>query len=432
MKFIASRLEILISLAFLWVCAGIFWPPLSYFVKRPTLPLDSSDSTNLIAYAVFAGFLVLAAGFRREEMLRGMRLAWPILALIALAYISAFWSDAPELVLRRATTLAITTLFAIYLIVRFEFSQLVSILVKLNVIAVLGSFAIAAVAHHLVVDGSIDYPTAWRGVYNAKNGLGASSAFGTILAVYALRHGYGSRLLAVAVIPANLVLLVLAQSATPLMLLAAAAYVAILASAFRQRNAGGFAIGFVLAVIGLLGLALLVIGWTDVLTVLGRSATLTGRTRIWRMSLDNIAERPWLGYGFNAFWRPGEVEARTMWQQLHWIVPHAHNLWLETGLGLGIVGTTAISLVWLAAFSRGIRVLTAPAARHAVFCLAMLTAILVENLTEYEFLKAGSLYWVLFVAAFAYLGREVLAARAGAAQRRRPVVAPLAAITAQR
>ena len=52
------------------------------------------------------------------------------------------------------------------------------------------------------------------------------------------------------------------------------------------------------------------------LTALGRSATLTGRTRIWQMSLDNIAQRPWLGYGFGAFWRPGEVEARTMWQIL--------------------------------------------------------------------------------------------------------------------
>ena len=135
-------------------------------------------------------------------------------------------------------------------------------------------------------------------------------------------------------------------------------------------------------VIGLLGVGLLVLGWADLLTTLGRSATLTGRTRIWQMSLDNIAQRPWLGYGFGAFWRSGEVEARTMWQILHWIVPHAHNLWLEIGLELGIVGMTGITLLWLAAFYRGIRVLGAPGARHAVFCLAMLTAILVENLTE--------------------------------------------------
>ena len=148
-----------------------------------------------------------------------MRSAWPVLALVALAYLSAFWSDAPDLVLRRATTLAITTLFAIYLIVRFDLGRLVAMLVKFNALAVVGSFAVAAVAHHLAVCGSIDYPTAWRGVYTAKNTLGGMSAFGILVAVYALRHGYGSRLIAAAVIPGNIALLYLSQSATPLMLL---------------------------------------------------------------------------------------------------------------------------------------------------------------------------------------------------------------------
>jgi hypothetical protein len=42
MKFIAARLEMLVSLAFLWVCAGIFWPPLSYFRLGPDVRLDES------------------------------------------------------------------------------------------------------------------------------------------------------------------------------------------------------------------------------------------------------------------------------------------------------------------------------------------------------------------------------------------------------
>jgi O-antigen ligase len=120
-----------------------------------------------------------------------------------------------------------------------------------------------------------------------------------------------------------------------------------------------------------------------------------------------------------------------MWQILQWIVPHAHNLWLEIGLELGIVGMTGITLVWIAAFWRGIRVLTEPAARHVVFCLAMLMAILIGNLTEYEFLRAGSSDWVLFIVLFTYLGREAFAARVSAAGRR-PLDAPLGAVAAQR
>jgi exopolysaccharide production protein ExoQ len=431
MKFMATRLEVLISLAFLWIVSGIFWPPFSYFNKGAAVRLDASDPSNTVAYAVFAAFLAAVAIVRRHDMVRGLRSAWPVLALVALAYLSAFWSDAPDLVLRRATTLAITTLFAVYLIVRFDLGRLVAMLVQLNAVAVVGSFAVAAVAHHLAVMGSIDYPTAWRGVYTSKNTLGGMSATGILIAVYALRHGYGSRLIAAAVIPGNFVLLYLSQSATPLMLLLVTAYAVVTAMAFRQRNAGGFAIGFAMMLIGMVGIALIAVGWADLLAALGRSATLTGRTRIWQMSLDNIAQRPWLGYGFGAFWRSAEFEARTMWQILQWIVPHAHNLWLEIGLELGIVGMTGVTLVWIAAFWRGIRVLTAPAARHVVFCLAMLTSILVGNLTEYEFLRAGSSDWVLFVIVFTYLGREVLAARVAAA-RQHPRPAPIGAVAAQR
>ena len=136
MKFIATRFEVLLSIAFLWIVSGIFWPPFSYFNKGAAVRLDASDLSNTVAYALFAAFLAGVAIVRRDEMLRGLRSAWPVLALVALAYLSAFWSDAPDLVLRRATTLAITTLFAIYLIVRFDLGQLVSMLVKLNAIAV--------------------------------------------------------------------------------------------------------------------------------------------------------------------------------------------------------------------------------------------------------------------------------------------------------
>jgi O-antigen ligase len=381
--------------------------------------LDATDSSNTIAYAMFGMFLVVVAILRRDEMLGGLRSAWPALALVALAYLSAFWSDVPNLVLRRATTLAITTVFAVYLVSRFDLGRLVAMLVKLNAVAVVGSFAVAAVSHKLAVMGTIDYPTAWRGVYTSKNTLGGMSAVGIVIAVYALWRGYGSRLIAAAVIPGNMALLYLSQSATPIMLLLVTAYVAVTASAFRKRNAIGFAAGFALLLFGILGIALIVVGWTEVLTALGRSATLTGRTRIWHMTLDNIAQRPWLGYGFGAFWRQGEVEARTIWQILQWIVPHAHNLWLEIGLELGIVGMTGVTLVWIVAFYRGIRVLTAPGARHVVFCLAMLMAILIGNLTEYEFLRGGSSNWVWFVILFTYLGREALAARVIAARRPR-------------
>src|SRR4051794_9528780 len=78
MKFIGTRLEILFSLAFFWITAGMFWPPLSYF-SRTAAPLDASDTFSVAAHAVFIAFLMIVAVLRWDEMLRGLRWAWPIL-----------------------------------------------------------------------------------------------------------------------------------------------------------------------------------------------------------------------------------------------------------------------------------------------------------------------------------------------------------------
>jgi O-antigen ligase len=427
MKFIGVRLEVLVSFFFLWVCEGLVWPPNQYLAQKKLLPLDATDPIATAAHALFLGALIVACVVRREQMLSAMRCGWPILALLAYAFLSAFWADAPELVLRRSLTLSVTTIFAMYLAVRFTVPRLLSMLVVLNIVGIVASFAIMLVAPKLSLGATMDYPDAVRGAYSAKNTLGGISALNILIACYALWRGYGGRLIYLALVPANLALVLVSQSATALMLVMVGGYAATVAGAFRQRNAFGFALGFVLAVVGLAGLGLLAIGWNELLELLNREPTLTGRVEIWQMSWADILHRPWLGYGYGAFWRHDTLEARMMWQKLYWIVPHAHNAWLETGLELGMVGMVGISALWLMGFFRGIRVLAWPAAHHTVFYMALFTAILVENLTEYEFLRADSFFWVMFVLGFVYLGREALVARAApvpTAPLRRP--APLA------
>jgi O-antigen ligase len=366
-------------------------------------------------------------------MLAAIRASWLVMLLVALAYLSAFWSPAPDLVLRRATTLAVTTVFAVYLAARFEMGPLVAILVKVNAFAVVASFVVMAVVPNLAHDTSVDYPNALRGAYAAKNTLGGVSALGIIVAFYAWRRGHGPRLLAAALIPANLVLLYLSESATARVIVLAGIYAAMTASAFRRRDWVGLVFGFVLVVIGTAVLGMLMIFWADVLAHLGRGANLTGRLPIWRLSIHFIEQQPWLGDGFGAFWRPGSVEAGTFWSALHWQVPHAHNAWLEIGLELGGVGIAGITLLWLAALRRVVRLLAAPAARHLPFCLAVLGAILVENLTEFEFLRPDSFYWVFFVTAFTYLGQECARyRRASPADRRSPAPAPAPAVAMPR
>jgi len=202
---------------------------------------------------------------------------------------------------------------------------------------------------------------------------------------------------------------------------------------------GGLIVGYALLVAGMAGTAILAMTWQDVLLALGRDPTFTNRTRIWQLALEYIGFRPWLGYGFGAFWQETSADAQIFWTSLGFKTPHAHNSWLEIALGIGWVGLGVTVLGWLAVFYRTLRVATSPHAKHVAFCMALLVAILFENLSEYEFFRPGRLMWALFVAVLTYLGREVILYRGARTAGPRPslvarppaVIAPLRGVAAQ-
>src|SRR5258708_22712363 len=146
-----------------------------------------------------------------------------------------------------------------------------------------------------------------------------------MLALYAWRRHYGPRWIAGFVLVAHLVLLAGSQSKTPIVFMTVALYAALLVLALRRRSALGLVIGYGLLVLGLAGIGFLAVAWQDVLLALGRDATFTNRTRIWQLALEYIDFRPWLGYGFGAFWREQSADAQIFWAALGFKTPHAHN-----------------------------------------------------------------------------------------------------------
>ena len=75
--------------------------------------------------------------------------------------------------------------------------------------------------------------------------------------------------------------------------------------------------------------------------MMGRSDTentssLSNRAPLWQELMESAAARPWLGYGYGAFWTAPRLNRVSLDQG--WIVPHAHNTYLDEKLGLGTVG----------------------------------------------------------------------------------------------
>lgn len=425
MNFITARVERLATFVFLLIAAGVFWPPDRYLTNDHMSHQGASDIFDSTAFASLAVFLVIAFAARWKETLRLLRCAWPVLALIGLAFISAYWSEDPALVIRRSGTVAISSLFGVYLIGRSDFADLVALLVKVYATAMAASLITIVVAPSIAIGGNETYVDAMRGAFNDKNELGLGCALTIIFSTYALYRGYGRRWFSIAAIAMALVAFELARSKTPLVDMVAAAYVMVFAVMLRRRSGFGLLAGFVLGVLGLAAIGAFALDSAAILEAIGRDPTFTNRAKIWHYAWIYIERHEWLGYGFGSFWRADGVEANEAWALIEFKTPHAHNAWLEVGLGLGLVGMGMIALNWLTVFYRAARMLTVPAARHVAFCLAMLVAIFLENMTEYEFFRANAMLWVLFVAITTYLGRAVMVAHAARPSYRVPIVRPV-------
>lgn len=73
----------------------------------------------------------------------------------------------------------------------------------------------------------------------------------------------------------------------------------------------------------------------EILKALGKDPTLTGRTDIWEALFRKVDERPWTGYGYNAFWGRDSEPAAWIRHQTGWSVPSAHNGWIDLLIQLG-------------------------------------------------------------------------------------------------
>ena len=76
--------------------------------------------------------------------------------------------------------------------------------------------------------------------------------------------------------------------------------------------------------------------------------TYTGRTDLWTFALEDLAQSPWFGYGFESYWRTPRVMDAVQPIDLNWDVRdavHGHNSWLDAMLSFGIPGALLLALV---------------------------------------------------------------------------------------
>lgn len=321
-----------------------------------------------------------------------------LLFLTGIALLSVLWSVAPEVTVRRGVALIGTTMFGIYLAERFSFEELLRLLGWALGIAAVLSLAFALLLPSYGISQDPITQGDWKGIFDHKNTLGKNMALSIVVFLLLALSARRYRWVAWAGVGISGVLLVLSNSTTALVVAVGLGLLLPFYSILR-RDA--------LVAVPLALLAMVLIGgaaaWLlsnpeTVLGILGKDATLTGRTVLWSAVLDEIRERPWTGYGYSAFWLGWEGKSATVWLATGEEFYDAHNGILDLWLTLGLVGVAVFLLNFVRAFVRaGVWVRVAGTV-VGLWPIAFLTFMLLSNLTEGTILQQNNLSWILYVA----------------------------------
>jgi exopolysaccharide production protein ExoQ len=295
----------------------------------------------LLIVAQLGLFAVLIAT-RPGESLKALLRWWPLLLTPILAFISFTWSDLPAASARYGFQLLFTAYVGVMLASLLPPSRFLAM-------SFLGLFVFCVLSILSHRQGFAAHGMVLIGFTGSKNQM-ALAGFALLLAAAgALLDPKQPRALRLATWPAFPVALYIvagAASATAF-LIAAAAVPALGAAAFAQRLRPAGRVATILGV--LLFLSPIAFIWTDLVEwinrfmvdVLEKDATLTGRTYLWAHAEALIERRPVFGYGYQAFWLGGSVDALGI---LQWANQsdgrqfHFHNTFLQVGVDTGYVG----------------------------------------------------------------------------------------------
>lgn len=349
------------------------------------------------------GFLAWAVWRDRALAARAVLAAPLLIGLLALAAISAVWSIDAGASLRRAVWLSLSMLFGLYLAWRYDWKALLSVIAGAFLVLVAGSLLLGWLAPG-IGRMSAEHPGAWSGLWTHKNTLGGIMAIGACASVAAAIAAPGRRRLWAACAVGALALVFLSTSKTAL--IASMLGLSVLGAGLMVRQGPLQAIlvaaGASIAAIALAGIAMFA---PDVLVAaIGRDLTLTGRTDIWDAAARFVEAKPWLGYGYYAFWIPEAGPAFWVREAVGWQVASAHSSWLELGLGLGRAGVVLFALQLCATGLRGLKALLDPQA--GLWAPAFLAAFALYTPSESHALQANNLFWIIYVAVTARLALD--------------------------
>jgi exopolysaccharide production protein ExoQ len=326
--------------------------------------------------------------------------------LVGVTVFSISWTFIPELTALRSIALVGSSLFGIYIATHYSVKQQLYLLAKTFGLIILLSIVFAVLLPKYGIMSGI-HEGAWRGIYFHKNVFGKMLVLSTSIFLLLATDEKKNRLLMLAGLSLSVFLILLTKSASSLIQLFILGTAQFIFRVFRWRDTVAIPVILMLMTIALISSVILVENLDALFGLLGKDATLTGRTDLWPAIITMFEKQPWIGYGYSGFWHGWDSEAAYVWKATKWTPPNSHNGFLDLLLDLGILGLLIFLLDLWKNFLRSLIYFRKNLAAEGLWPLLFLTYLLLVNITESSLLTQNNIFWVLYISTFFSLSIEI-------------------------
>ncbi|GMM70433.1 O-antigen ligase [Alteromonas gracilis] len=315
--------------------------------------------------------------------------------------ISFTWSDIPSKSIYSAVQLIIITCFVIVAASKLSINQVLQCLYfTLSVIIVLSAFTVLALPEYgtRIYVGELSY----RGVFIEKNRLGQVLVYYLCFSIFLFKPKTTNYIVA----GCAAFLITNNNSMTALLL---CFFTIILIGIVRLLKTNPIIRNKNLSIISLIltvSLLILFLAFEAIMLALGKDPTLTGRTELWKYGIDAILERPFTGFGYDAYWSSTyEWGGEYMRQVISWGPMSMHNGWYELILQIGIPGFSLFLYLFIKTMTSVIQNLNKEQNEILSLIFMLLVLFMIWSLFQHIILRHQAFNHILFTVILVLLQR---------------------------
>jgi len=410
-----------IWIAWIWVMILLSRSPVAWFAPEQSGNLISRFTEGNPFEAAFFAVLIVAAilvlNHRSTRVLYFFRTNAPLLCYLLYCLLSILWSDHPGTTVKRIVkgfgVIAIVLLLLTEKNVTGAFERVLTraayILLPLSTILIL------FFPHLGTFYDDTTKVTYYVGVATQKNELGSCCMICGVSLLWAFLNAWHDRqdrhrthrlILNALMYILAFVLILVCDSMTSFSCLVIASVVMLW---IRRSGQTPSLHGMVAGMIALAAFASFLDSSGTLLSLLGRNATLTGRTDIWRAVLAQHTN-PLIGCGFESFWMSPRIES--VWQTIGYTgVAEAHNGYLEIYINLGLIGIVLLAILLGSGYRNAVMSYRAnpPLGQLRI---ALFIASIIYNFSEAGFRAMSTTWMILVFATVHYIPPDLTAPRA--------------------